>query len=274
MSTSSSEFDYIQKLILNHAAIVLEAGKEYLIESRLTPLAHREGFNSIQELVKNLRVQQYNGLHRKVVEAMTTNETSFFRDLNPFEALKNTILPELIAKRASQRQLNIWCAASSSGQEPYTVAMLIREHFPQLINWNIKFIASDLSIEMLNRALEGRYNQFEINRGLPATFLVKYFHKHGLGWQLKEDIRHMVEFCEINLADTWPSLPAMDIILMRNVMIYFNIETKKIILSKISRLMKPDSYLLLGGGETTLHITDAFQCVQIDKTICYRLANL
>jgi chemotaxis protein methyltransferase CheR len=272
-SLSKTDFEYVKNLVLKHTAIVLEAGKEYLVESRLTPLARQEGFASFEELIAQMRAQPSSGLHWKMVEAMTTNETSFFRDVHPFEALKKAILPELVTKRASERSLHIWCAASSSGQEPYTVAMLLREYFPVLASWTLRFVASDISTEMLARSREGRYSQLEVNRGLPATLLVKYFQKQGTEWQIKEELRRMIEFQQVNLAEAWPSWPPMDIILMRNVMIYFDVATKKAILSKIHRLLRPDGYLFLGGAETTMNLNDAFERIEFDKSGCYRLRS-
>lgn len=270
---SKTDFEFVRDLMLKSAAIVLEAGKEYLVESRLAPLAHQEGFASLAELIDQLRKQPFNGLHWKIIEAMTTNETSFFRDVHPFEALKRAILPELLTKRAHERRLHIWCAASSSGQEPYSVAMLLREYFPTLASWTIRFVASDISTDMLARSREGRYSQLEVNRGLPATLLVKYFQRQGTEWQIKEELRQMIEFQQVNLAKTWPSLPPMDIILMRNVMIYFDVATRKAILNKIYRLLRPDGYLFLGGAETTMNLDDAFERVEFEKSGCYRLRS-
>jgi chemotaxis protein methyltransferase CheR len=270
---SKTDFEYVKNLVLKSAAIILETGKEYLVESRLAPLARQEGFASFAELIDQLRKRPFNGLHWKVIEAMTTNETSFFRDVHPFEALKKAILPELLTKRAHERSLHIWCAASSSGQEPYTVAMLLREYFPTLASWTIRFVASDISTEMLARSREGRYSQLEVNRGLPATLLVKYFQKQGTEWQIKEELRRMIEFQQVNLAEAWPSWPRMDIILMRNVMIYFDVATKKTILNKIHQLLRPDGYLFLGGAETTMNLDDAFERVQFDRSGCYRLRS-
>ena len=230
MTVTKGEFNYIRDLVASHSALVLGPGKEYLVESRLDPLALQEGFSSLQQMVERLRKGPSCDLHRKVIEAMTTNETSFFREIRVFGMFKNAILPELLALRASQRSLNLWCAACSSGQEPYSFAMLMREHVPHPDRWNIRFIASDISREMLARAREGRYNQIEINRGLPANMLVKHFAKHGAKWEINEDIRRMVEFREINLMDSWPTLPRMDVIFMRNVLIYLDPQTKKTIL--------------------------------------------
>jgi chemotaxis protein methyltransferase CheR len=271
MIMTASEFDYIQRLVLEQSAIVLEDDKQYLVESRLLPLARREGFDSIASMVAWLGAKKLDGLRRKVVEAMTTNETSFFRDFHPFEALRKSILPEFMIQRASSKELNFWSAACSSGQEPYSLALLLREYFPHLADWRVRIIATELSEEMLARAREGRYSQLEVNRGLPASLLVKYFCQHGSDWQIREDLRRRVEFQIVNLAEAWPPLPPMDVILMRNVLIYFGVETKKRILSKVRQLLKPDGFLFLGGAETTFNLDDAFERVQFDRTICYRV---
>lgn len=273
MALDTADFGYIKDLVLKRSAIVLDAGKEYLVESRLTPLVRQEGFASLQELIAKLRAHSFNGLHWKVVEAMTTNETSFFRDLYPFEALKKTVLPDLLAKRATERKLHLWCAASSSGQEPYTVLMLLREHFPTLAAWTVRFFASDISKGMLERTRAGRYSHLEVNRGLPAPLLVKYFQKQGMEWHVKEDLRRMLELFQVNLAEGWPAWPPMDIIMVRNVLIYFDVATKKVILGKIRRLLRPDGYLFLGAAETTLNLDDAFERVELAKSGCYRLRS-
>lgn len=273
MPLNSVDFDYICKLVRDRSAIVLEPGKEYLAESRLLPLARSEGCSSLADLVQRLRAQPANGLHQKVVEAMTTNETSFFRDVHPFEALKKVILPELMDKRQGERKLNFWCAASSSGQEPYTIALVLREYFPILQNWTVRFLATDLAVEMMERARAGRYSQLEVNRGMPAALLVKYFQRQGVEWQIKDELRRMVEFRQMNLVDTWMSMPEMDIIFMRNVLIYFDVPTKKAILAKVRRLLRPGGYLFLGAAETTLNLDESFERVQLDKAGCYRLRN-
>jgi chemotaxis protein methyltransferase CheR len=271
MTITASEFEYIRRLVLDQSAIVLEEDKQYLAESRLLPLARREGFDSIGSMVARLGGQKFDGLQRKVVEAMTTNETSFFRDFHPFEALRKSILPELMTERASSKELNFWSAACSSGQEPYSLAILLQEYFPTLADWRVKIIATELSAEMLARAREGRYSQQEVNRGLPASLLVKHFRQHGRDWQIAEYLRRRVEFQIINLAEAWPLLSPMDVVLLRNVLIYFSVETKKRILSKIRQLLKPDGFLFLGGAETTFNLDEAFERVQFDRTICYRV---
>jgi chemotaxis protein methyltransferase CheR len=272
MAISDADFHYIRDFLYKQAAIVLDDGKGYLIESRLQPLAKRHGFSSLQAMVSQLRAQPQNGIHVDVVEAMTTNETYFFRDVYPFEALKKNVLPELIKKRESARQLNIWCAATSSGQEVYTILMLLKESFPSLASWKINFVASDISKEMLDRCREGCYSQLEVNRGLAAPMLVKYFQKIGVQWQIKEELRRMVDWRQINLAQNWGVLAPLDIVFMRNVLIYFDLETKRSIFGRLSKLLKSDGYLFLGGAETTMGIDDSFKRVAVEKTSYYQIA--
>jgi chemotaxis protein methyltransferase CheR len=270
---TGQDFDFIRKLLQDRAGISLEADKQYLVESRLAPVVRQLELSSITELVNRLRCQPGNGLPTQVVEAMVTTETSFFRDHHPFESLRKTVVPELLARRRDERRLNVWCAASSTGQEPYSLALLLREHFPELTGWKIVLLASDVSREVLARAREGRYNQIEVNRGLPAALLVKYFQQHGHHWQLREDVRAMVEFQEINLTRPWPALPRMDLILLRNVMIYFEVPTKKAILGKMARLLRPDGYLVLGGAETTFNLDDSYRRVEHLKSGFYQLVG-
>lgn len=269
---SRSDINYIRDLVRHHSAIVLEPDKAYLIEMRLTPLARQAGFASLQDLITSLRADTaVKGLHHQVVEAITTHETSFFRDLYPFEALKTVVLPELLAKRLPGQTITLWCAACSSGQEPFSVAMLAHEHFPALTKGKLRIIATDLSGAILARARAGLYSQIEINRGLPALLLTKYFDKQELNWRIKPHIRRMVEFHQSNLAISWPPMPPLDIIFMRNVLIYFGVETKKAILAKVRSILKPDGYLFLGASETTLHLDAAFEPVSLEKTLCYKL---
>jgi chemotaxis protein methyltransferase CheR len=274
MTLSQPEFNYIRRLVLEQSAIVLEEDKGYLVESRLLPLARREGFQSLDHLVKKLQAEPFQGLHRRAVEAMTTNETSFFRDFHPFEALKKSVLPNLVTRRASERELSIWCAASSSGQEPYSLALLIHESVPQLLGWKVRILATDLSTDILARAREGRYSQLEVNRGLPAALLVKYFQKRGSDWYLRDDIRSMVDFQILNLANAWPMMAPMDIVMIRNVLIYFGVETKKEILAKVRRILRPDGYFFLGAAETTFNIDDSYERVQFERTTCYQVRKV
>ncbi len=265
------DFEFVCSLVLKRSAIVLEPEKSYLVESRLLPLARREGLASIAELVSRLRANSLNGLHQRVVEAMTTNETSFFRDLNPFEALRKVVLPEFFQRRAAERRLQIWCGASSTGQEPYTIAMVLREHFSGFSDWKIHIVATDLSTDVLARARQGRYSQLEVNRGLPAAFLVKYFQRQGTEWELKEEVRRLVEFRQLNLIDAVWGIAATDIVFLRNVLIYFDVATKKTILQKIRGVLRPDGYLFLGGAETTMNLDDAFERTNFERSGCYRI---
>jgi chemotaxis protein methyltransferase CheR len=268
---TDQDFQVIRKLLFEKSAVVLDAGKEYLVETRLAPIVRERSLHSIGELITQMRQEGGNGLVRQIVEAMVTTESSFFRDHHPFEDLRKVVLPTLIQRRSDQRRLTIWCAASSTGQEPYSLALLIREHFPELAGWQISFLATDLSRQVLDRAREGRYRQIEVNRGLSAALLVKYFEQHGTEWQLKSAVRNMVEFQELNLAQAWPPLPRMDLVLIRNVMIYFDIDTKKSILDRVTRVLKPDGYLLLGGAETTLNLNDSYRRVEALKSGFYQL---
>jgi chemotaxis protein methyltransferase CheR len=270
LSITAADFDYIRNLVREQSALALEPGKEYLVESRLEPLSRREGFSSFHEMVKSLRLGPLRELHRKVVEAMTNNETSFFRDARVFRMLASGILPALVAERAAERAFNIWCAASSSGQEPYSLAMLIHEHRPSLHGWNIRVIASDISRDALARAQAGRYTQFEVNRGLPANLLVKYFAQHGSAWEVRPEIRRMVEFREINLIQSWPAMPGIHLILMRNVLIYFDVEVKKAILERAGRVLDSRGYLLLGGAESTTNLNETFEPVTVEGAVCFQ----
>ncbi len=272
MGISAADFSYIRKLVYDNSAIVLEPGKEYLVETRLNTLLLREGLDSIKTLMDMLRSSGYGSLHQAVIEVITTNETSFFRDIHPFEAMRLHVLPELRQKYANTRRLNIWSAACSSGQEPYSLAILIWEHFPDLSAWNVGITASDISEEMLDIARKGCYSQLDINRGLPAALLVKYFRKDGFAWQIREDLRKAIRFTQINLSGLWPAIPKMDVIFLRNVLIYFDQDTKKGILEKVQRQLKPGGYLFLGSAETTLGLNNAFERKMFGKSVCYRLA--
>ncbi|BCL36646.1 chemotaxis protein methyltransferase [Nostoc sp. MS1] len=271
MGISSSDFDYLRQLIYTHSAVVLDGDKTYLAELYLQSIAESAGFATISSFIAYLQHQPFNHLHTQTIEALVTNETSFFRDTAPFEALKKSFLPELIQKRKIERSLNIWCAACSNGQEPYSIAILIREHFPLLTDWSINIIASDFSSKALNRARQGRYNQLEIKRGLSQQLRAKYFSPVDNEWQINDKIRQMVEFQQINLIHSWSALPSIDIIFLRNVLIYFDIPTKKALLGKVKEQLRVDGYLFLGSGETTFNLDESFERVQFDKSICYKL---
>ncbi|MBC8282716.1 MAG: protein-glutamate O-methyltransferase CheR [Nitrospinae bacterium] len=271
MAINPTDFDYISKIVKEESAIVLEKGKEYLVESRLMPLVHQEKLESLENLVRQLKAQPRGPLRDTVIEAMTTNETSFFRDIHPFETLKKEILPDLMEKRKDKKELNIWCGASSSGQECYSLVMTLKNSFPALDSWKISYFASDISNQMLNRCRSGIYSQLEINRGLPAPLMVKYFQRLGTEWQVKEELRKMIQFRITNLSEKWPYMPPLDLIMMRNVLIYFDVEMKKDILGRARKLLKPDGYLFLGAAETTLNLDDNFERMPFKQSGCYRL---
>jgi chemotaxis protein methyltransferase CheR len=271
MAMNSTDLQVVIDLVLRKSGIVLDTSKQYLVEARLSGVVKAGGLPSIGALVAQLNQPNRAVVERLIVDAMTTNETTFYRDILPFEAVRKVILPEIIARRGAERRLAIWCAASSTGQEPYSLAMLIRESFPQLAGWNITFFASDLSRDVLDRARAGRYSQLELNRGLPAALLVKYFKKCGLDWEISPDIRKMIEFKEVNLLEAWPAMPPLDLIFIRNVLIYFGNETKMKVLGRIRGMMHPAGYLFLGGAETTMNLDDKLEYVPVEKTGCYRI---
>ena len=270
MGISKTDFDYIAQLARSQAAIVLEPGKEYLVENRLTPLAEQEGYGTLEKFIGKMRSERIvNGMHHRTIDALTTNETSFFRDFHPFEALRKHILPKLIEQRAATRQLTIWSAACSTGQEPYTLAMLLHEHFPQLRDWRISIVATDLSPTVLKVAEAGAYSQFEVNRGLPAAYLIKHFTKVGERWHIKPELKKNIQFRPMNLIQPWPIMSPFDLVFIRNVMIYFDVETKKMILKRIRNCLLPHGYLFLGTAETTMNLDPDYQVVAFDKSVVY-----
>lgn len=270
MSLVAEDFHYIRSLVRTQSAVHLDESKEYLVQARLACLVHQEGLESVHELVQRLRAQRHGDLHRQVVEAMTTSETSFFRDLPVWEAIRLHVLPELIQARAAERRVALWSAACASGQEPYTLAMVIREHFPALLGWDLQLLASDLSRRMVARVMHGLYTQAEVNRGLPASLLLKYFCRDGIHWRVKNCLSSMVRPFVLNLVEPWPALPAMDLVLLRNVLLYFDLEAKRAVLSRVRRILRPDGYLFLGAAETTLNLDDGFEPVQVGNALAYR----
>ena len=257
-SMKPEDFKLMSSLVRERSGLVLGEDKAYLLESRLTPITRKNGFPSLEHLVAAVRSHKDEKLIAEIVEAMTTNESLFFRDSKPFEQL---IFPELQKAREAARHIRIWSAACSSGQEPYSIAMLIKEAGSTFANWKIDIVATDLSEEMLARAKAGIYGQFEVQRGLPITLLVKYFKQDGDKWQLDASIRSMVEFRKFNLLDNPSPLGRFDIVLCRNVLIYFDQDTKRDVLERISGVMAADGSLYLGGAETVLGITEKFQPV-------------
>jgi len=251
------EYDFLRKLLKERSGLDLSPDKQYLVESRLIPLARKAGLADIAELVQKIRTGA-GALTSDVVEAMTTNETFFFRDKIPFDHLRQTILPALVQARANRRSLRIWCAAASTGQEPYSIAMCVRE-FAGLAGWRVEIVATDLSQEVLEKSKAGIYSQFEVQRGLPIQMLVRYFTQVGELWQLNADIRAMVQHRQINLLEEFSHFGTFDVIFCRNVLIYFDQETKAGVFERLARSIEPDGVLTLGAAESVVGISDAFK---------------
>jgi chemotaxis protein methyltransferase CheR len=273
MSLSRASFDFIRAILRERSAHSLEDDKVYLVETRLLPVARRHGFKSVEDLVLHLNRNRKEGLVAEIVEAMTINETSFFRDEEVFKALRQFVLPELVRQRSHLRCLNIWSASCSSGQEPYSIAMLLCQHFPLLAGWNIRLLASDLSNEMLERARRGIYSDLEMSRGLTSELRESYFREHKGGWQISDGLRRTVEFRPINLNGPWPGMPPWDLILLRNVLIYFDTASKQRILAKVGQAIHPDGYLLLGGAESTRNLDDRFVSVSVANVSFFQLRS-
>ena len=268
MTLAVVDFDFITTFVRQRAAIVLEPGKEYLIESRLGPLAREAGLADLGALVARMR-EGDERLKAAVVDAMTTNETLFFRDQVPFRAMADDVLPAL-AERRTSRRIRIWSAACSSGQEPYSLAMIGADFIDRHPGLGIEILATDISEEMLARTAEGRYSQLEVNRGLPAAQLVRYFKRAGTGWQVDDRLRAMVTTRSLNLARPISDIPQQDVVFLRNVLIYFDVETRRDILTRIGQVLAPDGYLFLGSAETTLFLSDMFERDALGGAACYR----
>ncbi len=251
------DYEFLRKLLKERSGLDLSADKQYLVESRLIPLARKAGLPGITELVAKMKSGS-DALTTDVVEAMTTNETFFFRDKIPFDHLRETILPALVRARANRRALRIWCAASSTGQEPYSIAMCVKE-LAGLSGWRVEIVATDLSHEVLDKAKAGLYSQFEVQRGLPIQLLVKHFKQTGELWQLSADIRAMVQHRQLNLLQDFSHLGMFDVIFCRNVLIYFDQVTKAGIFDRLARMLESDGVLVLGAAESVVGITDAFR---------------
>ena len=261
-----TDFSFISRLLKERSGLVLMQDKAYLLESRLLPIMRRRNLRSLDDVVASLR-RGDDALAREVVEAMTTNESSFFRDIKPFDQFRGFILPQLMKARAQHRALRIWSAACSSGQEPYSLAMILTEEKAKLGSWQTEILATDLSTEILDKAQAGLYSQFEVQRGLPIQLLVKYFRQQGENWVIDPSIRAMVRYRVVNLLDELMHLGQFDVIFCRNVLIYFDMATKTKVLERLSRVLKPDGYLFLGGAETIIGITDKFQSVAEQRGI-------
>jgi chemotaxis protein methyltransferase CheR len=253
------DFDYLRQHLRQRSGLVLSAEKQYLAESRLLPVARKHGLSNLAELVDKLKAAADAPLGIEVVEAMTTNESFFFRDKIPFEHFRDTMMPALMAARVREKRIRIWCTACATGQEPYSLAMALKGIGPTLAGWKVEIVATDISREVLAKAQAGIYNQFEVQRGLPIQSLVKFFAQVGEAWQIAPEIRGMVQFRPLNLLNDFSSLGSFDVVFCRNVLIYFDQDTKIGVLNRIARQMPPDGYLILGAAETVVGLTTAFK---------------
>ena len=252
------DYEYLRKLLKDRSGLDLSADKQYLIESRLLPLSRKSGLAGISELVQKMKGGSAD-ITTQVVEAMTTNETFFFRDKVPFDHFRDSIMPEILQARTSRKTLRVWCAAGSTGQEPYSLAMCLKEMGAALAGWRVEILATDLSQEVLEKSRAGIYSQFEVQRGLPIQMLVKYFKQTGELWQINADIRAMVQHRQLNLLHDFSQLGVFDVIFCRNVLIYFDQDTKINIFNRLAKTTEPDGFLVLGAAETVVGLTDVFK---------------
>lgn len=269
-TVAAADFELIRKLVYERAGIVIEPRQEYLVETRLRVVARKRGFEQIARLFDLLRRGGDPTVAAEITEALTTNETSFFRDAEPFEALKGNVLPELLRARASRRTLRIWSAASSSGQEAYSLLMTLRDSFPQLAAWKLELLGTDLSAEMVRRAKSATYSGFEVRRGMPETQARKWLEPVGDDFRVREALRKAADFREMNLVAPWPPFAPFDLVLIRNVLIYFDTETKRQILKKARAVVAPDGFLMLGASESLLGVDESWKSVRVGRATVYR----
>ncbi|MDY7085734.1 MAG: protein-glutamate O-methyltransferase CheR [Actinomycetota bacterium] len=271
MTLSQAEFNFVSQLVRREASIVLAPGKEYLVEARLIPVARAVGAANVNEFLAELQRRPDPARQRKIIDALTTNETSWFRDREPFTALTEVVLPELVKSRGAARKLRVWSAASSSGQEAYSLAITMQENLPP--GWNYEIMGTDISTEMVKRAETAEYSQVEVNRGLPAAQLVQYFERAGAHWRITQALRRNVSFRLMNLTAPLPAMQPFDVIFLRNVLIYFDVATKRAVLQNVAKLLRPDGWLFLGAAETTIGIDDNYERVAAGRTSAYRVRS-
>ena len=256
-----ADFEFISSLIMSRSGLVLTPDKAYLLESRLMPVARKHGLKGLEDLISTLRLRRDESLIVEVTEAMTTNESFFFRDTKPFNLLRDEVLPPIMEKRAANKRLRIWCAAASSGQEPYSIAIVLKELGTKLAGWNIEIVGTDISNDILRKAQKAQYSQFEVQRGMPIQLLLKYFDKVDENWIVKPEIKNMVQYKYWNLLEDPKPLGNFDIVFCRNVLIYFDAETKGKVLATVANMMPEDGKMFLGGAETVLGVSDKFKPV-------------
>ncbi|PCJ62594.1 MAG: chemotaxis protein CheR [Planctomycetota bacterium] len=270
MNLSKEELQFLFDLIFKKSAIVLNERKDYLIYNRLTPLLKLNNISTLSDLTDELK-RDNQDLASQVVDALTTNETLFFRDLRPFDMLKDHIIPSILENNIKTKNINIWSSACSTGQEPYSIKMMLLENFPQLSDWKINIFATDISDIVLDQAREGVYSQAEVNRGLPIKMLVKYFENKDGKWFVKDLLKENINFKNLNFVDKWPEIPPMDIILVRNVLIYFNRERKQDILKRLCNQLSNNGKIILGSSETIIGLDIPLECEIFEKSCFYKL---
>ncbi|WCL55375.1 CheR family methyltransferase [Gimibacter soli] len=258
----TEDFTFLADALKQRSGLMLTADKVYLLESRLTPLARKRGLDTLDALIQKLRISRDEALWKDVTEAMTTNESFFFRDTTPFDLFRNHVLPGMMKARAATKRLRIWCAAASTGQEPYSLAIILKENAAKLAGWNVEIVGTDICTQVLEKARAGTYSQFEVQRGLPIQMLIKYFRQDGDVWRINDDIRSMVSYRPFNLLQSFAGMGTFDVIYCRNVLIYFDQPTKRDVLDRMRRVLGNDGALFLGAAETVLGITDAFRPVR------------
>jgi chemotaxis protein methyltransferase CheR len=273
MACTDADYAYLRDLVMEQSANLIDPSRNTLFDTRLTPIARYSGASCLEEFVHMLKVGKPAHLHRAVAEAMTINETSFFRDVKPYEMLRDVVLPRLIELREKDRRLRIWSAASSTGQEAYSLAMMVVEHFPKVADWDVKIIGTDISRHVIDYAQKGRYRRLEVNRGLPARMLLKHMTREGEEWQISERIRSMCTFQYANLCAPLPHLPVFDLVLLRNVLLYFSQRDRSALFSEVHRKMTTDSYLVLGNAEQAEDSTNLFEVEFGANCYFYRPVN-
>jgi chemotaxis protein methyltransferase CheR len=264
------DFEFLRSFLMERSAIVLGEDKQYLIASRLGPVARQLGIDSVAGVVHHIRTTGDEHVETRVIEAMTINETLWFRDVKPFAALRQHVIPEVIRRNQASRRLSVWSAASSTGQELYSVAMLLAHHFPELGGWTLTLMGTDINATVVDKAREGRFTNLEINRGLPADMMARYFARDGAHYAVAEKLRQMVSFSQLNLAGPWPgTLPPFDVIFLRNVLIYFDNATKERIIGAASRQLVPHGFLFLGSAETVFNMSTDLVPRNLEGTTVY-----
>lgn len=259
MACSDSDYDYLRGLVMEQSANKIDPSRNSLFDTKLKPIARLSGAATLEDFVNMLKAGRPAHLHRAVAEAMTINETSFFRDITSFEMLRKVILPELIEQRMQSRRLRIWSAASSTGQEAYSLAMSLAEYFPELAHWDVKIVGTDISRHVVDYAQKGRYRRLEVNRGLPARMLLKYMMRDGEEWEVSPRIRSMCEFRYANLCAPMPHLPVFDLVMLRNVLLYFSQHDRRTVFNEIYRKTVQGGYLILGNAEQAEDSTNLFE---------------